>query len=730
MVAAALASLAFAAAASAEFEGRVALAVSGAPAAGAEVQVLGSSGSARTDAEGRFTWRPDPPTPFHILVVLADGRYTEPIFVETLDGGTLELSVRPIAVTESVTITAAAPHTDATPVSAPAVVSGEILRSRQAPRLADVLEMVPGGGRTSDVHAGTPTIRGLARGRTVLLLDGGRVLTERRAGASAAFLDPFFLEAVEVVRGPASVGYGSDAFGGVIHARTRRPSPDAAFGARARVTLGAGLPEASLGAEVSGSFLDTGLLVQARRRVFSPYRSPEGVVAGSGAADHGFLLRGARDVAGGLLSLGLSIDSARDVGRPRRSASFTSYPNEDSSRLTLDYRLPPRWGFARLDATLFFGGHTLITRRVSGDGRDHAESGVRANDFMFRARGVRPLGEGRLEVGAEMLSRYGLRTATQIFTGRLFPIAVDVPPIGSSLDGASRQDLAVYGHAENPVGEWGALSAGARLSTIRANSDVPGLAVGEEPEETAHGDLSGFVAGRAELSRGLTAALQLSRGFRDPTLSDRYYAGLSGRGLVFGNPKLRPEHSRQTDASLRYRSGRMRLGLYAFRYRIVDLIERYETGLQPDLFFFRNRGEARISGVELEMQADEIRERLSVDIAAGLMRGSAEDDSPLDDVPAANLRVAVRRRFGTSSFAELVLFAFAADDRPGPTESAVSGYFRVDAAVGLPIAGGAEFRLSGRNLFDQAYPVSADSRAVLAPGRSVVGTIVWTLDDD
>ena len=373
------------------FTGRVVL-PDGDPAAGAIVQILGHPGSAVTDADGRFEWLPDPPPPFYVLVVLPGDRYTAPALIESLAAVELEIRVEPLALQESVTITSGAvPHTEATPGSAPAVISGEAIRVRQAPRLTDVLEAVPGGGRGSDLHAGVPSIRGLSRGRTVLLLDGARVTSERRAGASASFLDPFFLETVEVVRGPSSVSYGSDAFGGVIHARTRRPVPGAPWEARARGTLGAGLPEASFGAEVSGSVLGTGLLAQARRRVFSEYQSPEGRVEGSGARDYGFLLRGARDVAGGLLVAALQVDAARDVGRPRRSSSFTSYPFEDSARFVADYQLAPRWGFARLDTTAFVGAHRLLTRREE-DGAS-LDSEVAAHDFMLRTRGVRPFGE-------------------------------------------------------------------------------------------------------------------------------------------------------------------------------------------------------------------------------------------------------------------------------------------------------------------------------------------------
>lgn len=705
----------------AAFSGRVLLG-SGEPAAGAIVQILGHPGSAVTDGEGRFVWLPEPAPPFHVLVVLPGDRYTTPVFVESVDAAELEIHVEALTLQESVTITSGAvPHTEATPGSAPAVIAGEAIRVRQAPRLTDVLEAVPGGGRSSDLHAGVPSIRGLSRGRTVLLLDGARVTSERRAGASASFLDPFFLETVEVVRGPSSVSYGSDAFGGVIHARTRRPVPGGSFGARARGTLGAGLPEASFGAEVQGSALGTGFLAQARRRVFSEYSSPEGRVDGSGAEDYGVLLRAARDVGGGYLGVALQYDAGRNVGRPRRSPAFTSYPDEDSLRLVTDYQFAPRWGFARLDTTAFVGAHRLLTRREADGGT--ADSEVAAHDFMLRGRGIRPLGDGRLELGAEFLSRFDVYSETRA-SGTSLLLSHEVPSL-SGLDGAHRREASAYAHTETPLAPRLAGSAGARLSAIVARS---GALAGGAAHDTSHGALSGFLALRADVTSGLALTGQLSRGFRDPTLSDRYYIGLSGRGIVHGNPGLTPERSLQSDLSLRYDGDGVHGGLYAFRYRITDLVERYEDGV--DLYFFRNRGEALLSGVEFEVQVGAPGDPFLLDLSGGLTRGETEDGAALDGVSPASFRAGLRRRLPARSFAEVVLLAFTADRDPGPTEAAMDAYARLDAALGFPITGGAEFRFSGRNLLNATYPISADARAVLAPGRSVVGTIVWTLGED
>ena len=719
----------------ASFDGRILL-EDGEPVAGAIVQILGHPGSVTTDAEGRFVWSSEAAPPFHVLVVLPGDRYASPVWIVSLEEAA-EIRVAPLSVSETVTITSgSAPHTEATPGSAPAVVSGEAIRSRQAPRLTDVLEAVPGAGRSSDLHAGVPAIRGLSRGRTLLLLDGARVTTERRAGASGTFLDPFFLEAVEVVRGPSPVAYGSEAFGGVIHARTPRPRPGAPLEGRFRGTLGSGLPETSFGGQVSGSVSGTGLLVQGRRRVFGDYRSPEGVVPGSGAEDAGAMLRAVRGVGGGLLGFGLQVDGGRNIGRPRRSSSHTSYPKEDSTRLTVDYRFAPRWGFARMDATAFLGSHHLVTRRE--DGAVVAESGVTARDFMLWSRAVRPLGGGRIEFGTELLNRFGLEARTRVEPGgrprpprlaELFPalpraLGPGTISLPGGLDGAVRREASVFSYADLPMNARLQASAGARLSAIDARAG--GARAGGAPRATGHGALSGFAALRTDLSEGVAVTGQLSRGFRDPTLSDRYYAGLSGRGVVFGNPDLRPERAVQADVSLRFDRGRVSGGLHAYRYRVRDLVERYEGA--ADIFFFRNRGEALLRGMEIEMQLGEPEDATRVDLSGALARGAAEDGSPLDGVAPAHFRAGVRRRLTPRSFAELVLLGYAAHERPGPTEAMVDAHARLDLAVGFPVAEGAELRLSGRNLLDAAFPISADRLAVLAPGRSVVGTLIWTLD--
>ncbi len=86
-------------------EGKVLL-PDGRPAAGAILSISGQTGSVRTDAQGRFEWKPDPPVPFDLLVVLSGGQFTAPVHVEKIpDSGSLVVRVSPM-ISESATVTA------------------------------------------------------------------------------------------------------------------------------------------------------------------------------------------------------------------------------------------------------------------------------------------------------------------------------------------------------------------------------------------------------------------------------------------------------------------------------------------------------------------------------------------------------------------------------------------------------------------------------------------------
>ena len=698
----------------------------GKPIVGASVSLVDHSGVARTDRNGRFVWTPDPSPPFHVLIVLPAGTYMAPVFVEALpDDGPLVVVVEAL-VSESVIVAGgAAPNIEAPPGSATTSIPEETIRERHSARLTDVIQNVPGAGSLSDLHASVPSLRGLARGRTLLLLDGARVTTERRAGPSATFLDPFFLAGVEVSRGPGSVAYGSDAFGGVIHARTRRVAPGAPTTVRVRGALGAGLPEATAGVELTHGLDDGGFVVQARYRNFEEYRSPEGTVFNSGATDKGFLGRFAHRVGPGDFSIGWQTNLGRNTGRPdsRGEAFQTSYPEESSNRLTMSYDLDPTAGFTRLGFQGFWGNYRLVTERLTmaSVGKLGSESlaDVRAKDFSFRGFAVRPLGRARWEVGVDIYGRYGLEALSSL---TLFDLDDQILGQGEevSVENARRLNNAVYTSTEMLLGSRWSLGAGARVDRVTTENEGGFF----DDHTTANTALSGYGSIKVELARGLSLTGQLAHGFRDPMLSDRYFRGITGRGFVAGNPNLGPERANQFDASLRYGRGPVRWAVFGYFYRLSDLVERFET--RDDFFFFRNRGEADIRGLEAELQAELLNGRYNLEVATHWARGNTrDDDAAIDDIPGVNVKFELRRNLAASrGYAQVRVAVFARDERPGPTEIVTPSFTTVDFGAGWRLSPNVELRGTVRNLFDTTYPVSPDNRAVLAPGINAVIAIV------
>ncbi|PWB78168.1 MAG: hypothetical protein C3F15_02255, partial [Holophagae bacterium] len=178
------------------------------------------------DRGGHAVLSPDPAPPFVLMVARPDGVALKPVTVGELPAeGPLVVTVEPLG--ESLTVVSGAiPDLELPPAVAATVLGAVDLEQRQPVRLAQVLENIPGAGNSGNGQSTVPGLRGLPKSRTLLLLDDGRISSERRAGASATFLDPRTLDEVEVVRGPGSVAYGSDAFGGIIRSRSRMPGLD------------------------------------------------------------------------------------------------------------------------------------------------------------------------------------------------------------------------------------------------------------------------------------------------------------------------------------------------------------------------------------------------------------------------------------------------------------------------------------------------------------------------
>lgn len=684
----------------------------------ARVSVVGRAGSVRTSADGSFRLEPIPLVPFELAAADGRGTWLGILRVTSLPaGGLVVLSLPEQREAEVLVRAGLAPASSAPPAAAATVVSRPEIDERRPSHLAEVLDEIPGSGRLEEGSSVVPTLRGLARGRTLILLDDARVTAERRAGPSATFLDPFALENLEVVRGPGSVAYGSDALGGVLHARTPMPRAEAFAG---RYELSAGTKgEATAGAlEANVPMGQAAVLVGAHQRFAADYRSAGGTIDNSAARDRGFLVRVLVPAGTSRLWAGIQVDEGADIGKPSADSNVTRayYPKEASSRFTLGADLGTIAGFTSLELRGFLGSYRLITDRdrlpAPAAARMLSRADVFANDFSLRATAARPLLAGVLITGLDVNGRYGLRA-----TGMYVDYDAASDPVKTTdevaVDSARRVDWGAFVETDQPlVRDRLSVAAGVRGDLVGTRN--LGGYFGDASR--SEGAFSGFAALTVTPADGLSATFQYARGFRDPTLSDRYFRGVSGRGFVVGNPELAPEKSDQLDLAVRLAVGPARLAAYGFLYSIRDLVERYRKGSD---YLFRNRGREELRGAELEADLA-LAPGLTGRVAATWLRGEIVDDgSPAADVPPPSVTLSLDHKVSEKIWWRARYGLYSSDDRPGPTEVATPGYGILDASLGYRLTELVGGRLILRNVLDKSYLGSADALSVTAPGRSV-----------
>ena len=106
------------------------------------------------------------------------------------------------------------------------VVDTKELKNFANDSVPELLRSETGVRLTSDGTPGTKrvTIRGESALRTLLMVDGQRIDEQKTKSGAPMLINPYFIDRIEVVKGPASVLYGSDAMGGIVNVITKQAS--------------------------------------------------------------------------------------------------------------------------------------------------------------------------------------------------------------------------------------------------------------------------------------------------------------------------------------------------------------------------------------------------------------------------------------------------------------------------------------------------------------------------
>ena len=187
--------------------------------------------------------------------------------------------------------------------------------------------------------------------------------------------------------------------------------------------------------------------------------------------------------------------------------------------------------------------------------RSLEQAEIHSREFQLRATADRTFGTARFQFGADVDGRDGLdSTDTSVSYNAAGAVVDDAGRRRRSMH-ANRTNAGVFTQADVQAARRLRLSGGIRGDVVHSANH--GGYFGDR--EVTHSAVAGSAAATFMPVASLTLTGQVSRGFREPMLLDRFYRGPVGRGFIEGNPDLEPETSLQTDVVARYDTGRLDL---------------------------------------------------------------------------------------------------------------------------------------------------------------------------
>lgn len=486
---------------------------------------------------------------------------------------------------EVVTATRLPGGATAAPTATATVLDGDRLRAEGVTHLADALRRVPGLSLARTSSFGSPValfLRGGQSNYVRLLIDGvpvndpGGVLDLGRIT-----LDD--VERIEVVRGPASVLYGSEAVTGVIQLFTRRGRARAV---RAEVGGGSfGGRRASLGAE--------GARGRAQWSLQGDHHATDGILAFNNAYRN--------DGLSAAVALGGGARSDLRV-TTRYNASSYRYPTgsagaiEDRNAERAEHRLlvgvdaGHRWT-DRVETRLTLAANTLHPR--TSDGADDAADTLGFFGYFARGTVTRRV--------ADLRTTVRLGAAAHLSVGGEY---------AREAERSSSLSQSEYGESPDAFAAWRETRAG--YAQLLGDAGRLSYTVGARLDDnTAFGTFRTMRVGAAwRLAPGTRVRASVGNAFKAPSFYENF-----ATGFVIGNAALRPERTRSAELGVETLVGdRAIVRVTGFTQRFRDLIQYTFAPPSPSDPNYYNVAEASAGGVELETTMPDL---LGVAVTAG-----------------------------------------------------------------------------------------------------------------
>jgi iron complex outermembrane recepter protein len=642
--------------------GTVTLGESGSPIHNVLVTIRQLKRTVGTDESGKYEFTNVPPGSYDVVAHLDRvPDVVQNVVVTGNDPATLDFQIQLTGVREEVTVTATGTEQAVSSSIQSVEVIGSLELAKKSPvSLGEALDGELGVSKRS-FGPGTarPVIRGFDGDRVLVLQDGNRIGgLGFESGDHAEPVDVLTVERVEIVKGPATLLYGSNAIGGVVNTISGH---DTAHKGVNGYLMGLGSTNSSQAGGSAGIEYGTDRwLVWANGggQRSGDYGTPIGKVRNSFSREGNVAAGFGYYPTRGFFSFNYTFDKRR-YGIPFDPAEA------DPEVVFLNPRRHSfefRGGFRELDSFVQAG-----TFSVQYNDYAHSEINSFTNEVNTAFKNKTFLYQGLFDQQkrGRLSGRFG-------FWGQHRDFAASGE---EALAPPTRHNAFAVFALETLDFERASIQFGGRLENNRYNPTQTEQH-GFLPDRSFTG-FSGAVGIRVPTWKGGAFVANYSHSYRAPSLEELYNNGPHRGNLAFeiGDANLTRELGNGLDFGLRHSSKRLRLEANGFYYHIKDFIFLAPTGaVEDDLIVAEYRqGATRYAGVEARLDAA-LHPSLWLNLGMDYVNAELVDSgTPLPRIPPLRGRVGLEWRYKGLLLNPEVVMAHD-QDRLFPTETRTAGY--------------------------------------------------------
>lgn len=601
--------------------------------------------------------------------------------------------------------------------------------------------------------------------RAVMAIDGDRYIG--RSTLEYNMLDPASIERLEVIRGPVSSLYGSDAMTGVINIITRRSAADpfAAFSIMPKIkSLGYNSSNNNTKGrvELEGGGNGFDILIGGNYSHASDYSTPKGKAINSAYHYKGidfnigynpseqtrWELSGRYQAAVTGRAGGLSGSPGWPYVKPSESpiiekylrlAFKTSQPTllTDSIESTLyirdfytdiyNYNFKPANAdmliHMRVDTPVVYGGHVTASKKLASHSINYGGD-FYYEDFKSAKKSTTLFYKSTNTVKNHQPLEKLNRDTAMLDIGLFINDNWEITP-GWILDGTLRGDFHQVRIGDYVPGESSGITTAFKDNNRQNNTEI-----------------TGSIGTIYKLTPQFQFNANISRGFRAPSGPEKVVPSFAGANTVLPSPNLKPETNINGEAGIRYFGNRNKTSLTFYQSNYTNLISAVKT--EHDIKQRQNINKAIVRGVELEGQQYWSENWLTRYTMAYTSAKDSKTNVPLPHIVPFKGSVSLKYT-GNDWYIESVFQGYARKTRINPKEERQTpgyGLFNLYAGINMDKITGKNFSdwkiTAGiENLFnkgarnpaieeDIAYSNDLTGNPLYAPGRAFVITLSGT----